>query len=403
MAHKVNAAQPRAPADVRLTALALGLVAAQRGCTIFSIRVTALSIQNTNMKQYVTSLPLVIAALVAFPTSHANAQSQAEMNRQAAKDFEKADAELNRTYQALLAKLPDAESEQKLKQIQRAWIASRDAEAARAADEAGGGSMAPTIRYETMTHLTRERIKELEAMLEGAAPNKKGASMPEPSVSSAPTASPVPPKESEGEQTKSVPETPGPAAESSATSISPDKQWEYKCAEYGLGQCAPEIVKAGTAEVALDLDEEAQVHGPEAGQAEVVWAPDSKRFAFNYSPPHAHHTTYVTVAFYQLRDGEWAALHSPVEKKTEDLQLAQLGKGHLPKDFNPRRCAPQWDVLKVRSWTDANTAILYAPCYGRTSGELQAASLFTLKFDDAGNWKIIKTHQLSKKELAEEQ
>ncbi len=80
MAHKVNAAQPRAPADVPLAALALGLVAAQRACTIFSVRVTALSIQNTNMKQYVTSLALVIAALVAFPTSHANAQSQAEMN-----------------------------------------------------------------------------------------------------------------------------------------------------------------------------------------------------------------------------------------------------------------------------------------------------------------------------------
>ena len=79
MAHKVNAAQPRAPADVRLTALALGLVAAQRGCTIFSIRVTALSIQNTNMKQYIISLVLLIGAPVAFPTSHANAQSQAEM------------------------------------------------------------------------------------------------------------------------------------------------------------------------------------------------------------------------------------------------------------------------------------------------------------------------------------
>ena len=33
------------------------------------------------MKQYVTSLALVIAALVAFPTSNANAQSQAEMNK----------------------------------------------------------------------------------------------------------------------------------------------------------------------------------------------------------------------------------------------------------------------------------------------------------------------------------
>ncbi len=64
------------------------------------------------MKQYLTSLALVIAALVAFPASHANAQSQAEMNRQAAKDFEKADAELNKTYEALLRKLPDAEGKE---------------------------------------------------------------------------------------------------------------------------------------------------------------------------------------------------------------------------------------------------------------------------------------------------
>jgi uncharacterized protein YecT (DUF1311 family) len=61
------------------------------------------------MKQYVISLALLIAALVAFPTSHANAQSQAEMNRQAAKDFEKADTEHNKSYEALLRKLPDAE------------------------------------------------------------------------------------------------------------------------------------------------------------------------------------------------------------------------------------------------------------------------------------------------------
>ena len=72
------------------------------------------------MKQYIISLALLIAALVALPTSHANAQSQAEMNRQAAKDFEKADTELNKTYEALPRKLPDAESKQKLKESQRA-------------------------------------------------------------------------------------------------------------------------------------------------------------------------------------------------------------------------------------------------------------------------------------------
>jgi uncharacterized protein YecT (DUF1311 family) len=115
------------------------------------------------MKQYIIRLALLIAALVALPTSHANAQTQAEMNRQAAKDFKKADAELNSTYAALMAKLPDAESKQKLKESQRAWLTFRDAEAAFAADQARGGSMAPTIRYATMTEL---RIKQLKSHFE---------------------------------------------------------------------------------------------------------------------------------------------------------------------------------------------------------------------------------------------
>jgi sugar lactone lactonase YvrE len=179
--------------------------------------------------------------------------------------------------------------------------------------------------------------------------------------------------------------------------VSPDKQWEYTLWVDGHG---PGIVKAGTTQLVLDFPEELDVSG--TGEAEVVWAPDSKRFAFNYSPPHAHHTTYETVAFYQLRGDKWVALHSPVDE-SERAQLVQLAKDHLPKSFNPRHCAPNRDVLKLRKWTDANTAILYAPCYGRMSGQLEAGFLFTLKFDDAGNWKIIKAHQMSKKELEDEQ
>jgi len=34
---------------------------------------------------------------------------------------------------------------------------------------------------------------------------------------------------------------------------------------------------------------------------------------------------------------------------------------------------------------------------------LEAGFLFSLKFDDAGNWKIIKAHQMSKKQFEEEQ
>jgi hypothetical protein len=189
-------------------------------------------------------------------------------------------------------------------------------------------------------------------------------------------------------------------AKEGRSSISPDKQWEYQCIQYD-GACFPQIVKAGTKQVVVDLAD--LPSGSDAKWAEVVWAPDSKRFAFNYSPPHAHHTTFESVAFYQLRSDKWVALHSPVDEASERAQLVQLAKRYLPKSFNPHDCTPNRDVLKVRKWTDANTAILYAPCYGRTSGQLEAAFLFTLKFDAKDNWKIVKTHRMSKTELEEEQ
>ena len=107
----------------------------------------------------------VISVALLIVAAHASAQTQTAMNAQARADFKQADAELNKTYQSVLAKLPTAEK-QKLKEAQRAWIASRDAEAARAAKEAEGGSMAPTLRYEKMTELTHERIKELKAMID---------------------------------------------------------------------------------------------------------------------------------------------------------------------------------------------------------------------------------------------
>ena len=152
----------------------------------------------------------------------------------------------------------------------------------------------------------------------------------------------------------------------------------------------------------LDLNRDLEVSGSESVDARIFWAPDSKRLAFNYSPVHAHHTQFDTVAFYQLNADKWVQLPSPVEE-TEHSQLAELAKKHLLKGFKPRTCAPERDVLKLRSWADANTAILYAPCYGRSSGELEAAFLFTLKFDDTGKWKIVKTHRMSEKEVKEYQ
>lgn len=101
-----------------------------------------------------------------IPVAQIHAQTQAAMNAQARAEFVQADAALNKTYEALLSKLPDAESKEKLKQSQRAWLAFRDAEAAFVADQAGGGSMAPTLRYETKAELTEQRIKQLRVHLE---------------------------------------------------------------------------------------------------------------------------------------------------------------------------------------------------------------------------------------------
>src|SRR6266508_2613594 len=138
------------------------------------------------------------------------AQTQAAMKAQARVEFERADAELNTTYQSVLAKLPTAEK-QKLKEAQRAWVASRDAGAARAAKDAEGGSMAPTIRYETMTELTRKRISELEAMIDKG---RASASRAESSQSQYDEASSFAQAES--------------SSPASPDSISPDKKWEYK-------------------------------------------------------------------------------------------------------------------------------------------------------------------------------
>ena len=109
-----------------------------------------------------SAIAAILASLL-IPQVHA--QTQAAMNVQARSEFVQAAAELNRTYEALLTKLPDAEGKEKLKKAQRAWLAFRDAEAAFAADKVRAGSMAPTLRYETMTELTRQRIKQLETGL----------------------------------------------------------------------------------------------------------------------------------------------------------------------------------------------------------------------------------------------
>jgi hypothetical protein len=182
------------------------------------------------------------------------------------------------------------------------------------------------------------------------------------------------------------------------SSLSPDKQWRYAVVDDEF----PEIHKTSTAQRALDLmGDDRSV--PHPNGKEVVWAPDSKRFAFNYGPPTAPHSTYVTTAFYQLRGEEWVLLHSPINEESSEESFAQLAK-HLPKGVRPPRlwrADPNRVVFKVRNWTDADTAILYVYSAGSSNGggDSPTAFLFTLKFDAEGKSKIVNAKRVPKEEI----
>jgi len=192
-------------------------------------------------------------------------------------------------------------------------------------------------------------------------------------------------------------ESPSPAEEH--TSMSPDKKWEY------LGGDEPKIFKAGTNDVALHLSDQ--------GPGDVVWAPDSKRFAFNYGHGRTHQTLV-----YQLRDDQWVALDFPGDNDDFEKQPNDIVAGQLKKEgLSEKKLEKQgkflrliWSTMNVDRWLDSNTAIVHvslrqvaarrdAP--GEMDNGYGADLLYTLKFDPSGTWKIVKTHRMSKKEVKE--
>jgi len=181
--------------------------------------------------------------------------------------------------------------------------------------------------------------------------------------------------------------------------MSPDKKWEY------VGGDEPKIFKAGTNDVALHLSDQ--------GPGDVVWAPDSKRFAFNYGHGRTHQTLV-----YQLRDDQWVALDFPGDNDDFEKQPNDIVAGELKKEgLSEKKLEKQgkflrliWSTMNVDRWLDSNTAIVHvslrqvaarrdAP--GEMDNGYGADLLYTLKFDPSGTWKIVKTHRMSKKEVKE--
>lgn len=197
------------------------------------------------------------------------------------------------------------------------------------------------------------------------------------------------------------PDSPEPPDRSS---VSPDKKWEYK-----PDDSDPKIVRGGTSEVALDLSDQPAGNG--FSYATVVWSPDSRRFGFNYGQGRTHATS-----LYQLHGNEWETVKFPddqdkIYKRAADIVAGQLKRKGLSNEKLSKKgmyLRLIWWTVKLDRWVDSDTAILYASLRqvaarrddpGDMSDGFGTDLLLTLKFDQTGNWKIIKAHQMSEKEV----
>ena len=89
--------------------------------------------------------------------------SQWEMNECASLEYKEVDKELNDVYKQLMSKLNASEKE-KLKIEQRKWIVFRD-DSARESILDISGTMTSGIYSSSLAHHTKNRIKELKALL----------------------------------------------------------------------------------------------------------------------------------------------------------------------------------------------------------------------------------------------
>jgi hypothetical protein len=193
---------------------------------------------------------------------------------------------------------------------------------------------------------------------------------------------------------------------------SPDKKWEIRrtdidaaAANNGV-ESDRAIVRAGTTKPLVELP--LHVGGSDAADDEttVAWAPDSKRFAYNFRAGGRYESCVV----YQLRNGRWKELRSLESKQTsaplDRVQAAQLAALKLPDDTYRRRI---WDTWQVTRWKNAETAELYVhseeSVIVKQADEEQLESLaayflFMIRFDENGKWKIAAAHEMSPEEVA---
>jgi uncharacterized protein YecT (DUF1311 family) len=109
-------------------------------------------------------LVAVLVAAAALASGSAVAQSQMELNQQAAADLRKSDEQLNAVYNKLRAKVSDA-GKKSLQAAQQSWLRFRDQECEFETMGTVGGTIHSMIVAICLTRLTDQRIKDLDAQL----------------------------------------------------------------------------------------------------------------------------------------------------------------------------------------------------------------------------------------------
>ena len=184
--------------------------------------------------------------------------------------------------------------------------------------------------------------------------------------------------------------TPKPTKLKQLNAPSPDKKWDY------VNGDPPELLNANTSRIALEFPANGAYYSA------PLWAPDSRRFAVNYGQGVRVHNSLI----YQLSGGEWKELttlgddNQTLAAANKNVKAQLKAKG-LPENTYLRLIRQS---VQLHQWLDPSTAIVYADLVERPEGENQplvADFVLTLKFDSAGNWKIIKTHRLSPRERKE--
>lgn len=118
-------------------------------------------------------LVLSIALAVAAPAA---AQTQAQMNAQAGNEWKAADAAMTAQWKRTYAYMKGRDAQDRSRgggfgyaaatlESQRAWIAFRDRQCTIEGGQFAGGSMQGMARAQCLTRLTRERTRQLGALI----------------------------------------------------------------------------------------------------------------------------------------------------------------------------------------------------------------------------------------------